>query len=264
MTMKAAIIIPARYGSTRFPGKPLAMIAGQTMLSRVVDVARKAAQGLECDVIVATDDDRITAHAKEIEAHYVMTPESCKTGSDRVWAAVEKLPQPVSHVINLQGDAPFTPPHILRKILETLQSNEAVCVATPVHQLSWEALDRLRENKRSTPYSGTTAVFDNTGRALWFSKMVLPAIRKEEGLRQENALSPVWQHMGLYGYRTDILERYVSLPEGVYEKLEGLEQLRFLENNIPVTCVPVENDEGTLHSGIDTPEDVKRAEALLF
>ena len=247
-----AIIIPARYGSTRFPGKPLAMIAGQSMLSRVVAVAREAAQG-EASVTVTTEDQRIADHATEIGVDCILTGK-CATGSDRVLAAAEQMDTQPDFIINLQGDAPFTPPSALRSLMAHADKD----VVTPVHRLSWEALDQLRENKETTPFSGTTCVRQNNGTALWFSKTIIPAIRKED---RAQTRSPVYQHIGLYGYRTEILKEFCALPEGHYEQLEGLEQLRFLENNIAIHTVEITVD--TPQSGIDSPEDVARAEALL-
>ena len=261
--MRTAIIIPARYGSTRFPGKPLAEIAGQSMLSRVVDLARTAAAKYsDIDVLVATDDQRIADHADAIGVEHVMTGE-CATGSDRVLAAVKESGKAPEFVLNLQGDAPFTPAAALHAILKGFEAYDEADVITPVHALRWDDLDRLRESKKTTPFSGTTAVVDAGGKAIWFSKTILPAIRKEEALRGQSDVSPVLQHMGLYGYRMEALERFCALPEGTYEALEGLEQLRMLENGMHIQCVPIEIEAGAMQSGIDTPEDLERAEALL-
>lgn len=261
--MKTTIIIPARWGSTRFPGKPLAMLGGKTMLSRVIDIAKAAAAEFPgTDVHVTTDDERIAAHAREIGASVIITSPDCPTGSDRVLAAAKQLPEPPGFIVNLQGDAPFTPPAALQALLDEYLHNPAMEVVTAVHRLSWPALDKLRENKKTTPFSGTTAIIASDGRALWFSKNIIPAIRKEEDLRAKGHASPVHQHFGLYGYRLTALEKFCTLPQSVYEVLEGLEQLRFLENGIPIQTVPIEVT-GPMHSGIDTPEDLARAEAFL-
>jgi len=145
----------------------------------------------------------------------------------------------------------------LQALIKAFENNPEV--VTPVHRLSWDDFDRLREAKKTTPFSGTTAIVKD-GRALWFSKNIIPAIRKED---RSALLSPVYQHMGLYGFRVDILERFCALPQGYYEQLEGLEQLRMLENEIEVTAVPVDIDQGQIQSGIDTPEDLARAEEML-
>lgn len=264
--MKLLILIPARYGSTRFPGKPLAKIDGKSMLSRVISKALEAMEGYnseEIDLIVATDDTRIMEHAAEHGASAILTPESCKTGTDRAISAVRQLPEYPDHVINLQGDVPFIPVNVIQRMIETIHKNPHLDVITPVHNLRWEELDRFRKAKQETPFSGTTVILNEEKRATWFSKNIIPAIRKEENLRSDNSYSPIWRHIGLYGYRVDVLEKFTLLEESYYEKLEGLEQLRFLENGIGIQCVPVEIPQGALLSGIDTPEDLQRAEGLL-
>lgn len=260
--MKTAIIIPARYGSTRFPGKPLVEIAGQTMLSRVVDIAKQAQEILpDITIAVATEDERILKHAEELGVHAVMTSDECRTGSDRVLEASKKLGN-FDFILGLQGDAPFTPSEALIKMIEAFQKNPNIEVVTPVINLRWEELDNLREQKKTTPFSGTTAIVNTHGQALWFSKNILPAIRKEEKYRDDE-FSPVYQHLGLYGYRTNILEKFVKLPEGHYEKLEGLEQLRLLENGITIQTIKLDVPLGLAQAGIDSPEDVERAEKIL-
>ncbi len=260
--MHSVIIIPARYGSKRFPGKPLTMLAGKTMLQRVCETASRAAEAIgHTRVLVATDDSRIADHAYEIGYEAVMTPETCESGTDRALAAIDALSQKPDVILNLQGDAPLTPPHFLVEVLRALQQPD-VQVATPVTRLSWEALDQLRLHKQTTPFSGTTAVLAGNGDALWFSKQVLPAIRSEDILRQQ-PLSPVYRHIGLYGYKRTALEQFTRWPASLYEQLEGLEQLRFLENGVKIRAVVVEYGQYPAMSGVDTPEDAARAEVLL-
>ena len=137
---------------------------------------------------------------------------------------------------------------------------------TPVVNLSWDELDNLREHKKVTPFSGTTAVFGTDGNAFYFSKNIIPAIRKEDKIRAAQPSSPVYRQVGLYGYRMDIFEKIKNLPEGVYEKLEGLEQLRWIENGIKVKCVKVDYRSFTKMaslSGVDSPEDIARVEAVI-
>ncbi len=262
--MKTAIIIPARYASTRFPGKPLTLIGGQSMLSRVVDLARKAKEGIDVEVTlaVATEDQRIADHATELNVDCIMTSDACKTGSDRVLEAVKKLDGAYDFVVGLQGDAPFTPPKAVQQLIHAYKNDNNIEVVTPVINLRWSELDNLREQKKITPFSGTTAIINQAGQALWFSKNILPAIRKEETYR-DNEFSPVHQHIGLYGYAVKTLEKFVTLPEGHYEKLEGLEQLRLLENNISIQTIKLDVPLGLAQAGIDSPEDVTRAEKML-
>lgn len=258
--MRTAIVIPARYGSTRLPGKPLKLIAGKTMLQRVYEIAQFASKETGSDIYIATDHEDIANYAKQLGAKYILTPESCPTGTDRVYAAVEQLSDKPEFILALQGDAPLTPPWFLTAILEEFKKDSSLEMITPVTQLTWEQLDRMRVNKQTTPFSGTTAVLLPTGDALWFSKQILPAIRKEN---RSTALSPVFRHIGLYGYRYDTLEAFVKLPIGYYEEIEGLEQLRLLENGYSIRCVKVDYQGRPSMSGVDSPEDVVCAEQLI-
>lgn len=262
--INSVIVIPARYHSTRFPGKPLHKIAGKTMLHRVFDVAKRATEALDnIEILVATDDERIVQHASSIGAQAVMTPSDCKTGSDRALAACQQLTRRPELIINLQGDAPMTPPEFLKAILLALLDNPDVDVATPVVPLSWQQLDEFRQAKQTRAFSGTTAVIADDGQALWFSKQILPAIRDEESLRQQSPNSPVFRHVGLYGYRYEALKRFVALPEGHYEALEGLEQLRMLEHGMRIQAVKVNCPPCFNHPGVDTLEDALCAERML-
>ncbi|MCX7284496.1 MAG: 3-deoxy-manno-octulosonate cytidylyltransferase [Novosphingobium sp.] len=253
------IVVPARYGSSRLPGKPLLPIAGRTLLERVVAIARAAADlAGNCAVLVATDDQRIADHARALGVACAMTAPDLDSGTVRAHAAARQQASPPLRVINLQGDAPFIPPAIVANLLQTLRSGSAD-VATPVFALDWPRLDRLRAHKQAAPFSGTTCIRAADGRALWFSKAIIPALRNEADLRAAAPLSPVWQHLGLYGYTLPALDWFAAAPPGAYEALEGLEQLRFLEGGLRVDTVPVEVPAHLL-SGIDTPQDLASAE----
>ncbi|WP_374408352.1 manno-octulosonate cytidylyltransferase [Pelagerythrobacter sp.] len=256
------IVIPARYGSTRLPGKPLVPIAGRTLLERVLANAVEAARlAGECAVIVATDDTRIADHAEALGAQTVLTDPTLDSGSARARAAAHRQASLPERVVCLQGDAPFIAPQVVARMIETLRQGDAD-VATPVYPLDWDRLDRLRAHKRTTPFSGTTCLRAADGRALWFSKRILPAIRDEAVLRERQAMSPVWQHLGLYAYTMQALDWFAAASPGTYEVLEGLEQLRFLENGRAIATVPVDPPEHAL-SGIDTPADVALAEEAI-
>lgn len=255
------IVIPARYGSTRLPGKPLLRIAGHTLLERVVANAQRAAdEAGDCDVVVATDDQRIADHANAISARVAMTSPELNSGSSRAQAAAQAASNHPAGVINLQGDAPFIRADTIVALIKALRGDNA-SVVTPVYQLDWQRLDRLREHKKTAPFSGTTCVRDADGKALWFSKSILPAIRGEGSLRAE-PMSPVWQHLGLYAYTFEALDWFGRTEQGVYEKLEGLEQLRFLEHGWSIATVPVDPPSHAL-SGIDTPRDLELAEQAI-
>ncbi|MFT4060116.1 MAG: manno-octulosonate cytidylyltransferase [Legionella sp.] len=258
--MQTTIVIPARYASTRLPGKPLIMVHGQTMLQRVVHLSLAAAKGLKnVSVVVATDDELIAQHCNEINVASVITSQESTSGTERVAEVIRQMTDKPDFIINMQGDAPLTLPNFLRTMIDAFAASPCD-VLTPVTQLTWKQLDELRQNKYTTPFSGTTVVFnDQTGNAFWFSKNIIPAMRKEEELRQKSDKSPVFRHIGLYG----MLERYITLPESKLEHLEGLEQLRILENGYTIRCIPVDYKNRANMSGIDSLQDVARAEALL-
>ena len=263
MNANVAIIIPARFASTRFPGKPLAILAGKSVLAHVVDIARKAIIGWDdVKIYVTTDDDRIAAAASELGVGCLMTSPDLKTGTDRVMAAADQLSPRLDFIINLQGDAPLTPPHFITAMLDTYWKSKAPII-TPVVRLTWDELDALRISKITTPFSGTTVVMDAEHKALWFSKNIIPALRNEKSLQTETDFSPVYRHIGLYAYSYDALKKYISLPQSPHEDFEGLEQLRALENGMTIRCVPVEYNGLPAMTGIDSPEDLVRAEALL-
>lgn len=254
---KPLIVIPARMASKRFPGKPLAEIAGVSMLRRTAQVAAKLPAA---DFVIATDHLDIAAHCDQFHLPVVITDPELPSGSDRALAAADIFNPEADIILNLQGDAPFTDPKHLEAILKRLSETD-VNIATPAIQLSWVALDGLRETKKTTPFSGTT-VIESEGRAVWFSKTIIPAIRKEAALREATTLSPVLRHIGLYGFRRAALERFTNLPQSLFEKLEGLEQLRALENGLSIAVVKVDPPQIS-SPGIDTKEDILRAEALI-
>nr|WP_166945075.1 3-deoxy-manno-octulosonate cytidylyltransferase [Sphingopyxis panaciterrae] len=256
------IVVPARFGSSRLPGKPLLKIAGRTLLERVVAVAQAAAAHAgDCDVLVATDDPRIADHARDLGVEVALTAADLDSGSARAFAAAGLRERPPAIVVNLQGDAPFVSPLVVAQLIET-QRQGGADVVTPVYRLDWDRLDRLRTHKQVAPFSGTTCVRGPDGRALWFSKTILPALREETALRQAGPLSPVWQHVGLYCYRIAALQWFAGAAPGPYEALEGLEQLRFLENGWSIATVEIDPPRHAL-SGIDTPADLTLAEEAI-
>lgn len=261
---KIAIVIPARYNSKRLPGKPLAQIAGKSMLERVHDIAMVAASHYaNTHVIIATDDKRIINHTNTFNATAVMTPKDCVSGSNRVRHALDAKRLQPDVIINLQGDEPLLPPVFIKELIDAMLSDTSIEVVTPITQLSWQQLDKLREHKHHNPFSGTTAIIDSQDDALWFSKKIIPAIRNEEQLRQRLPLSPVYRHIGLYGYQYQSLKHFDERPESTYESLEGLEQLRFLEAGVNIKAVKVSYGSWPAMSGVDTLDDLKIAENLL-
>ncbi len=260
--MDTLIVIPARYASTRFPQKPLHLISGKSLLQRVAEIGQICASSLQgVAYVVATDHETIEAHAKEIGAPVVMTDPDLPSGTDRALKAANAYAPEADFIVNLQGDAPFTPPSYIEAIINA-GAETTLDAVTPIVQMSWEELDALRARKIETPFSGTTCIVNAKDEALWFSKNILPALRKEETLRSASLQSPVWRHIGLYGYKKAALEAFVGLPEGQYESLEGLEQLRFLENGYRIQAVKVPAQASAMW-GIDTPQDAEHAEHLI-
>lgn len=256
------IVIPARYGSTRLPGKPLHPIAGRMLLERVAAIAVAAALQLgDAEVLVATDDERILTAARRLGLEAVMTASEISSGSGRALAALKATGRSAGLVVNLQGDAPFTAPEHIVEIVQAARGS-AADVTTPVVQLDWARLDALIAHKQTTPASGTTCIRDGAGRAVWFSKTVLPFMRKQAELRAAGPMSPVLQHIGLYCYRTPALEAFEAAPQSAYEQLEGLEQLRLIELGLDIRAVIVRPAPITM-SGVDSPADVERAERLI-
>jgi len=262
------IVIPARYASTRLPGKPLLKIAGVEMLKRVANVAGYVAAKLDnCAYVIATDDDRIAEFCRAENLPFVMTDECCQSGTERCWDAVRKSQQQPAYIVNLQGDNPLCPPWFLERLIVDWQRNAAgqssSRVFTPFVHLSWEELDKLREQKKVTPFSGTTVQINRDDYALTFSKIILPAMRKEDKLRAQLPKPPVRRHIGLYAYTYEALAQYFALEPGQYEDPEGLEQMRFLEHGIPVKMVEVDYRGRSGMSGVDSPEDISRAETII-
>ena len=222
----------------------------------------RSAIGARADValVVATDDIEIADHARAAGCDAVMTGTGISTGSGRALAAALSLPRRPDFVVNLQGDSPFQPTGALGAVIAALEAGAQV--ATPVIELDWPALDALRDHKTRSPFSGTTCARAPDGHAFWFSKTIIPAIRDEAKLRDRLPRSPVWRHVGLYGYTLDALRRFEATSPTALEQLEGLEQLRLLELGIPVMTVPVDPPVFD-SSGIDTEADIVRVEAMI-
>lgn len=256
----AVIVIPARYASSRFPGKPLAELelpdGGRKSLIRLSWEAACRVPGI-VGVHVATDDDRIRAACDEFGASTIMTSQTCKNGTERCAEALERAGLAAEVVVNLQGDAPLTPPWFVEAILAAM-SDPAVQVSTPVLPAAASAHAHLMDDRRKGLIGATTAVFDVNWDALYFSKEVLP----RTDLPGSESAHPIWHHVGLYAYRPDALTAYRALPEGSLERAEGLEQLRFLEHGMKVRCVPVEARDRAFWE-LNNPSDVPRIEKAL-
>ena len=272
--MRTLIVIPARYNSKRFPGKPLAMLAGKPILQRVWDIADSVCHSIaDCSAIVATEtpsencrSERIVDFCRQRQIPVALTSNECRSGSDRVFEVARRHFPSADIVVNLQGDVPTCPPYFLNKLIKSLQDSPQASVASVYTSLSWDSLDQLRESKKKAPFSGTTVITNKDDMELWFSKTIIPAIRNEQDFRSTNPTqSPVKRHIGLYAYRFEALKFFATTSPGVYESLEQLEQLRFLENGYQIKMSEVAYPQGyeQLTSGIDSPDDLARAERII-
>lgn len=254
-------VIPARFASTRYPGKPLAMLRGATGEARsLIERSWQAAQsvaGLDA-VYVATDDERIAETARGFGADVLMTSSEARNGTERCAEALEMLVD-VEMVVNLQGDAPLTPHWFLEDLVSGLRADSQAALATPVLRCDGETLAALKADRAAGRVGGTTAVVDSKRRALYFSKEVIPFTAEAYA---PGADTPVFHHVGVYAYRPWALRAYPHWPVGPLETLEGLEQLRFLEAGHPVLCVEVEA-RGSKFWELNNPEDIPRIEAMM-
>ena len=258
--MKTIVIIPARYASTRYPGKPLVELRGpdgvsKSLIQRSWEAAM-AARGI-AEVYVATDDERIKTAAESSGAKVIMTSSDNENGTMRCADAMARAGLEADLVINLQGDAPLTPPWFVEALAEAMAARPDVDCATPVIRCDQETVEMFRADRHAGRVGGTTAVFDAKMRALYFSKEVLPYTPDI----MEDPI-PVFHHVGIYAYRPSALADYLGWKMGPLERNEGLEQLRFLENGTPMACVEVEA-RGRVFWELNNPVDVERIESAL-
>ncbi len=235
-------IIPSRYASTRFPGKPLAEIAGKTMIRRVYEQVSQSK--LINNVVVATDDARIFDHVLSFDGKAVMTSADHPSGTDRCREAMQLVGLSSQYIINIQGDEPFIDPLQIDELAATLADGSAE-IATQVSVI--DSADVLFDK------NVVKAVINNNSEALYFSRMAVPCIRGAEEKDWQNHHS-YFRHVGMYAYRSDILEKITQLPVSSLEKAESLEQLRWLENGYKIKCV-LTNFESHC---IDSPGDIEK------
>jgi 3-deoxy-manno-octulosonate cytidylyltransferase (CMP-KDO synthetase) len=243
--VKIVGLIPARYASTRFPGKPLALIAGKPLIQRVVERCQQAAS--LSDVIVATDDARIADAARRF-CRVEMTRADHASGSDRIAEVAARCP--CDGIVNIQGDEPLMDPGVIDRVAAALAGEEMSTAAA--------ALDNPQEYDNPNVVK---VVVNSAGRALYFSRRTIPFLREaaSRSVSEQLAAFPFLKHLGVYGYRRETLLRLVRFPISPLEAAEKLEQLRALENGIRIAVVRVDYDS----VGVDTPEDVKRVERIL-
>ena len=260
--MSVLIAIPARYASTRYPGKPLVSLTGaggvaKTLIQRSWEAAM-AVRGVD-RVVVATDDARIADHAREFGAEVVMTSPDARNGTERCAEAVANLGISPEIVVNLQGDAPLTPAWFVEDLIAGLRADPEADLATPVLLCNGQMRADLIADRTAGRVGGTTAVFGHDMRAMYFSKEVIPY---SGGDYAPDAPTPVFHHVGVYAYRPSALAEYTGWGEGRTEVLEGLEQLRFLERGRKVLCVEVAA-RGREFWELNNPSDVARIEEMM-
>jgi 3-deoxy-manno-octulosonate cytidylyltransferase (CMP-KDO synthetase) len=244
------IIIPARYASTRFPGKPLVEIAGKTMLQHTWECARKSSAS---EIIIATDDDRIYAIARQFGAEVCMTDAGHPTGTDRLGEVCRKYSwHDDDIVVNLQGDEPLTPNSILQQVAMNLAIHTQAGMATLSTPIL-TVIDVLNPNV-------VKVVTDKSGFALYFSRAPIPWDRDSGAVISEQQASVYQRHLGIYAYRVGFLRNYGQLKSCVLEQLEKLEQLRALYNGVAIHVDIAHELPGP---GIDTPEDMEKLRTLL-
>lgn len=239
-------IIPARYASTRFPGKPLAMINGKTMLQRVVEQSQKA--NLLNEVIIATDDDRIAAHCKEIGVKAIMTKEEHQSGTDRCFEAYQLAKSNAKYIINIQGDEPFLDPEQINSLARVCDGQTEL------------ATQMIKCNDHSVLFDmgEVKIVLNENKEALYFSRSVIPFIKNEKPENWHTKFD-YYRHVGMYAYRADVLEKISKLSVSSLEKAESLEQLRWLQNGFKIKCVETNFDSHC----IDNPEDIEKVLKLM-
>ncbi len=244
---KVVAVIPARYHSNRFEGKPLTMIAGKPMIQHVVERARQAE--LLSSVVVATDDERIAETVTSFGGEVVITRSDHASGTDRLAEAAELL-DIAEHdvVVNIQGDQPLFPPEVIQQVANPLLSDPALPMSTLIYKI-------IRKEEINDPNHVKT-VFDCNGNALYFSRSPIPFQRNPE----ESIQPTYYKHLGFYAYRKGFLLTFVALPEGEWERFEKLEQLRALEYGYRIRVVLTEHDS----IEVDTRQDAERVEAMII
>ena len=260
--MTTAILIPARFQSSRFPGKPLVELkgargTGKPLIQRSFEAAQRV-RGTS-SVHVVTDDERIAECAAGFGAPVIMTSSERRNGTERCAEALAALGD-VNLVVNLQGDALLTPPRFVEALMARMEDDRDALVATPAIRLRGAEVRLLQEEERGGRVGGTSVVADDQGHALYFSKRLIPFL---PAAAVDDGLSPVRLHVGVYAYRPEALERYVTTPVSELEILEGLEQLRFLVAGVPIAVVDVETPPFALRE-LNNPEDVEPIEAALI
>ncbi len=246
--MSVLAVIPARFASTRFPGKPLAVIGGKTMINRVYEQVSKALN----DVVVATDDERIFDEVKSFGGKVVMTSANHQSGTDRCFEALTLIGNDFDIVVNIQGDEPFIQPEQILQLIDCFR-DKSVEIATLARKIEVQEGNDFLFNPNVVKVT-----FNQEMNALYFSRSVIPYLRnvnEDDYLKQ----GLHYTHIGMYAFRTEVLKQIVALPQSVHEKSESLEQLRWLDHGYSIRVA----ETNYKSFGIDTPEDLEEAARLI-
>lgn len=242
---KVLAVIPARFGSKRFPGKPLSLIQGKTLIQRTYENA------LLCPIldriVIATDDERIFDHAKSFGAEVLMTDPNCPNGTERIAEVLAKTEHDADIIVNVQGDEPCVTPEVIIALVQALVDNPEIPMST--------VITRIKKREDSLNPSVVKCVIDQKGRALYFSRQLIPGNKEI----QYTESTPYYSHIGLYAYRKEFLFQYLKLSPTPLQLAEDLEQLKVLEHGYLIQTATVDH----VNLGVDTPEDIHKVESYL-
>lgn len=240
--MKTTAIIPSRMASTRLPGKPLLMISGKTLIQRVYESVSNT--GLFNEIVIATDDENILKHCKDLNAKVIMTSTEHQSGTDRIYECLNKLDFETDLIINVQGDEPFITKAPLKDLISVF-NDKSINIASLMYE--------IKDISEIQNPNNVKVITDSKGKAIYFSRSVIPYNRDNDSNLK------YFKHIGVYAYTPEMLKTFVNLPKSNLESIEKLEQLRFIENGYPIRMVATDY-KGI---GIDTPEDLEKANMIL-
>ncbi|MFZ1742762.1 MAG: 3-deoxy-manno-octulosonate cytidylyltransferase [Pontixanthobacter sp.] len=262
MSGETLIVIPARYASQRYPGKPLAALRGvggiaKSLIERSWEAAKRVSSASR--VLVASDSDEILEAARAFGAEAIFTSSSCRNGTERCAELLETLDSEPDIVVNLQGDAPLIPDYFVESLIEAMRADPAIEVATPVVRCSRTLYDKLVADEKKSIVGGTFGAISSTGNAHYFSKRIIPHL---DVSKADDSNLPVLLHIGLYAYRPAALRKYVAGEPSALEQLEGLEQLRFLDLGVAIRTIEVQSPAWEIWE-LNNPSDIPHIEQSL-
>lgn len=262
MSGEILIVIPARYASQRYPGKPLAELRGaggtaKTLIERSWEAAKRVPSGTR--VVVASDSDDILEVARGFGAEAIFTSSACRNGTERCAELLGTLADEPDIVVNLQGDAPLIPDYFVESLIEAMRADPSIEVATPVVRCTRTLYDKLVADEKQNIVGGTFGAISTAGNAHYFSKRIIPHFDADKA---DDSHLPVLLHVGLYAYRPAALRKYVDSQPTPLEQLEGLEQLRFLDLNVGIRTIEVKSPAWEIWE-LNNPSDIPHIERSL-